>query len=298
MAKGEWTRTKRLIDAAVAILRAENPMTVRQLFYRLVSIAEVENCLHDYQRVSKAMTKARNDSRIRFSWIVDRSRSNYGGSGWSNLTEYAKWQFRGYRRDYWQDQNNYCEIWCEKDAVVGSIDEVTDKWGVTIRALRGFNSTTAVHHIADDFEDKNDEGKRIFVYYLGDHDPSGRAIEMDVANRVAEYNSGPFDIERLAIHKADIAKFKLPPLRVKMGDTRAKGFIRRHGQQAVELDALPPTELRRRIDQAIRAVVNNETWNRAQRIENAELETTKRIQAILNRELKKEISKLQGTSKR
>jgi len=50
-------------------------MTVRQLFYRLVSSEVIGNCLADYQRVSKAMTKARNDGRVSWDWIVDRSRT-------------------------------------------------------------------------------------------------------------------------------------------------------------------------------------------------------------------------------
>ena len=49
-------------------------MTVRQLFYALVSIREIENCLRDYQRVSKAMTKARDDGRVDFELIVESRR--------------------------------------------------------------------------------------------------------------------------------------------------------------------------------------------------------------------------------
>jgi len=52
-------------------------MTIRQLFYRLVSIEAIENSRNDYQRVSSIMTKARNDGRIAFDAIVDRSRSEY-----------------------------------------------------------------------------------------------------------------------------------------------------------------------------------------------------------------------------
>ena len=33
MAQSEWQSTKELIDQALAILEAENPMTVRQLFW-------------------------------------------------------------------------------------------------------------------------------------------------------------------------------------------------------------------------------------------------------------------------
>jgi hypothetical protein len=43
MARGEWQSTTELIDAAVLVLKAEHPMTIRQLFYRLVSAALIDN---------------------------------------------------------------------------------------------------------------------------------------------------------------------------------------------------------------------------------------------------------------
>jgi hypothetical protein len=252
-------------------------MTVRQCFYRLVSVGVIQNSVADYRRVSQVLTTARNDGRIEFSWIVDRSRQNYATSTWTDLREFGECVLYSYRRDNWQDQPNYVEVWTEKDAIVGSILALTEKWAVTIRAQRGFNSTTCAHAVAELFCQKNDEGKDIKVFYLGDWDPSGAAIEDDVAHRVSEYGSGPFDIVRLAIHKSDIAKFNLPPLRVKSSDPRASEFVLRHGSKAVELDALPPTELRERLETAIRDEVEGEAWERAMTIEQAHRETTERI---------------------
>lgn len=283
MAKGEWAATTRLIDAAVEVLKRENPMTIRQLFYRLVSIREIENCLRDYQRVSKGMTKARNDCRIPFEWIVDRSRPVYEAGTFEDLVEYSDVIIDWYRRDNWQDQPNYVELWCEKDAVTGSLEKITDKWAVPLRALRGFNSTTNVHQIAALFHNKKQWGKRIVVFYLGDWDPSGEAIENDVKRRVLHHGSGPFYITRLAIHREDIRKFHLPPLRVKTADPRSGAFVRRHGHNSVELDALPPTELRARVDRAIKSQVHMDAWQRALRLEEAQKETTARIaQALAN----------------
>ena len=52
-------------------------MTVRQLFYRLVSAAVIANTMNHYKRVSTVLTKARNDGRVDFDFIVDRSRPEY-----------------------------------------------------------------------------------------------------------------------------------------------------------------------------------------------------------------------------
>lgn len=268
MAKNEWGATTALIDAAARILKAENPMTVRQLFYRLVSVELVPNSRAAYQRVSGVMTKARNDGRVDFDWIADRSRPEYAVNAFADPAEYGEAVKRSYRKDYWATQPGYCEIWCEKDAIIGSIQATASDLGVTVRVGRGFLSTTKAHEIASHFARIT---KPITAFYLGDHDPSGRNIETDFKTRISGYGSGPFTLKRLAIHAADIAKFHLPPLRVKLSDSRAGEFLSRYSDRCVELDALPPNELRRRIREAVEALLDRNLWDRAIAVEKVEI---------------------------
>ena len=91
-------------------------------------------------------------------------------------------------------------------------------------------------------------------FYLGyDHDPSGRCIEEEIRSRVRQYGAGSFKMKRIAIHGGDIKRFNLPPLRIQNGrlpvPTR---FAQKHGIQCVEVDALPPPELRNRIKRSNR----------------------------------------------
>jgi hypothetical protein len=267
MAQGEWKRSSRLIDSAVVILEEENPMTIRQLFYRLVSVGEIPNDRASYQLISCLMTKAPDDGRCEFDWIVDRSRPEYAPCVFTDAAEYAGVMKRGYRKDYWSSQLEYIELWVEKDAIIGSIQDVTDDLGITIRVGRGFLSTTKAHEIAEHFEAIE---KEITVFYLGDHDPSGRAIESDLYKRILSYGASDlfdFELRRLAIHKADINKFRLPPLKIKNGDSRSASFRKKHGEQCVELDALPPTELRKRIREAVEDLIDRELWDRAVAVE-------------------------------
>ena len=268
MAKGEWTATTQFINSALRILEREQPMTIRQLFYRLVSIGEIQNSLGCYQRVSRVMTKAREDNRCPWNWIVDRSRPAYQPSVWANPSGYAEAVKRSYRKDYWASQPVHVEVWTEKDAIIGAIEEVTEEFGVTVRVYRGFQSTTRVKEIASILRLT---GKPNKVFYLGDHDPSGCCIEDEGYGRLGKHGSGDFELERLAIHKEDIKAFGLPPLRVKQTDSRTRGFLREHGPDCVELDALPPTELRRRLRDAITAAIDADKWNRAIQVEKAEL---------------------------
>lgn len=269
MAKAELARTRQLIKAAVVILSNEWPMTIRQLFYRLVSARYVENDRSDYQRVSRVMTSARDDGRCPFEWIVDRSRPEYSPNVFDDAAGYAEAVKRSYRKNYWATQPNHCEVWVEKDAIIGSVQSVTDELGVTVRVGRGFQSTTRAHDISERF---NEISKPITVFYLGDHDASGRTIEADLLARIQKYGSH-FKLKRLAIFAGDIRKFNLPPLRVKMTDSRAKEFLSKYSNACVELDALPPVELRRRIRDAVEQLLDRELWSRAIDIESIELDS-------------------------
>lgn len=264
----ENRKTTQLIVAAVEILHAESPMTIRQLFYRLVSRSLIPNDKKHYQLVSRIMTKARDDGRCSFDAIVDRSRPAYSPSVWKDASGYGEAVKKSYRKDYWATQPNHVEIWVEKDAIVGSIEPTTDELGVTIRVGRGFLSTTKAHDIAERFQGID---KPITVFYLGDHDPSGQEIERDLYDRILAYGSGYFDLQRLAIHKADIKAFNLPPLRIKDRDMRASKFRAKHGDECVELDALPPDELRRRIQDAVSDLQDLDLWDRAIAVEQVEL---------------------------
>ncbi len=277
MAKAEWKRTTELIDAASAILDTQQPMTIRQLFYRLVSTGLIPNDRKHYQLVSRIMTKARDDGRIPFQYITDRSRPAYVPNVFEDAADYAEGVRRGYRKDYWATQPNHVEIWVEKDAIIGSIEDVTDQLGVTVRVGRGFLSTTRAHEIAERFRAID---KPITVFYLGDHDPSGQAIETDLFGRIQQYGSGHFELKRLAIFKKDIADYNLPPLRIKQTDSNAATFSKKYGNDCVELDALPPDVLRERIKVAVEGLIDFDTWNRAKATEEVEFESIRSTVAI------------------
>jgi hypothetical protein len=286
MPKAETDRITRLIDRSVEILNEEAPMIIRQLFYRLVSLGALENWRRDYVKVSRIMTIARNDGRVDWDAIVDRSRPDYAPSVFDDAAEYVETLKHGYRKNYWNTQPALVEVWVEKDAVVGSIEDVTDELGVRVRPGRGFQSTTKVHEIAELFAACK---KEISVYYVGDHDASGRCAEDELKERVHRHllnicveqgkptmcaaTGTYFSIQRLAIHPADIRSFRLPPLKVKSTDSRAPGFRKKYGNQCVELDALPVVELRKRIRAAVEQHIDWSSWKRAIATEKAETQS-------------------------
>lgn len=139
---------------------------------------------------------------------------------------------------------------------------------LTLRPFKGFNSATKVHEASEWLAGMT---KPITIFYCGDHDASGRCIDVEGSGRVVRYGSGQFTLKRLAVHKSDIREFNLPPQQVKDTDSRARIFREEYGEDTIELDALPPVELRRRIRAAIESKLDLVKWQRAIEVEKVEL---------------------------
>ena len=300
MARGEWEESTKLIEAALRILKDIAPATVRQTFYQLVVIELIANCNAAYRKVSRLLTIARRDGRIPFEMIVDRSRHTHDHSGWDDLQHLAynmDLMLQQYRRDYWQDQAVWTEIILEKDAMSGSLMPIVEEYGLMLHPVRGFDSTANIQVIAKRLVERRRAGKRVRILYLGDFDASGEYMDSDIKKRLEEYMAlvlrdqrCPADqelchveIERVAIFQSDIARYHLPPQRVKSSDPRATSFIRRYGRQTVELDALSPDVVRSRLREAIERLIDHQRWERAKVVEEAQRDTCQRYAGVLKK---------------
>jgi hypothetical protein len=294
--RGLSESTKDLIRYAYRLLAEDHPQTLRQLHYAVFSRDEIDyqNDKASYQKLSRATTLARRTYREREllfpgkdvsscgscsippAWMVDETRQGETPNVWTNATEYIEAVKESYHRDMWQDQLHHVEVWAEKATILGSLRPVAKEWGITLRVCHGFGSTGMEQDIGSFFEDIR---KPITVFYLGDHDPSGHCIEEDLHQRVETASGRKFYMERLAIHPADIEKFKLPPQQIKASDSRAAGFRREFGSNAatVELDALPAAELRRRVEEAITGLIDFDTWDRQVQVQRVEFSSIARV---------------------
>ena len=111
------------------------------------------------------------------------------------------------------------------------------------------------------------------ILHFADHDPSGLDMTRDLRRRFEEYaNAAGFDgeieVERVALTIEQVKKWDLPPNPTKRADARTPAYMAEYGDACLELDAVPPDELRQLIREAIVQHMNVEAWNeRLDRIE-------------------------------
>jgi hypothetical protein len=237
--------------AAVEILAAAaSPMSLRAVHYRLVSRENVNhpNTQAAYGKLSEWLRDMRLDGTIPWRSISDSLRGVRGRTGWASPREWAEAARHTYRRDVWQDQPRYVEVWIEKDALAPAVREACARYRVPYNVGRGYDGWTSIRKAASRYIEREWQRIETTVLYLGDFDPSGEDMHRSLIDRLARVGAHP-DVPKIALTVEDARA--LPADFTKVGDSRAAAFVARYGDLAVELDALPAAELRRRITEAI-----------------------------------------------
>jgi hypothetical protein len=174
-----------ICDAMVRVIAEDRPMTVRQVFYRLVSEGVVGKTEQEYKgTVVRLLAELRRERAIPFSWIADNTRWMRKPTTHSSLADALERTAETYRRAIWDNQSAYVEVWLEKEALAGVLDRVTRAWDVPLMVTRGYPSITYLHSSAETIEAID---KPTFLYYFGDRDPSGLDIPRKVEQGIREF---------------------------------------------------------------------------------------------------------------
>ena len=219
------------VEEAIFKVFVEIPLelTVRQIYYQLVSKKVIPNTDQAYNRYVRILVNLRRRRPDVDARIVDRTRPLFLG-----------------KASLLKGQKYYVEVWLEKDALSSLVKQVTSVYGCTLQVTRGYPSLSVIR----DLSERVPQGCRLVILYLGDFDPSGEDIFRHISEEAKERSPNVI-LEKVALRKEDIKKYSLSPIPAKKTDPRYKKFVKRHGNRAVELDALPPQILLKEIGDAI-----------------------------------------------
>lgn len=236
-------------------------LTLRQLYYQLVTRDVIPNVASEYAKLSRLLKEGRMAGIVDWDAIEDRLRQVEKASSWDGPEEIMDTVISQYRRDRREGQKTYVEVWVEKDALSGVLTRVTNPAGVPIMVNRGYSSASAMHDAWSRFRSKvlHEEFQRVRILYLGDFDPSGLDMIRDIEGRITEFYDGrgiygksfDFEIIPIALTREQIDTYNPPPNPAKLQDPRAGGFVEEHGYSSWEVDALNPETL----DQIVRDAI-------------------------------------------
>jgi hypothetical protein len=239
-------RAEFLIDYA----EQHGPVTVRGLYYQaeVHELPGIDKTDASYAKVQRQVLALRRAGRLDYDHIADATRWMRKPRSFDGVEAALADTARLYRKNLWNDADDYVEVWCEKDALAGVIYNVTAAYDVPLMVARGFASETFCYEA---IAARGDDDRPYYVYYLGDYDRAGhdaaRSLE-EKLTRFAEEEGIEVIFEQIAVNISQIIDLDLPtrePKRVSQAD---KNWPHHY---ACELDAIPPDTMRELVEKAI-----------------------------------------------
>lgn len=236
-------------------------LTLRQLYYQFVSRGWLANKQTEYKRLGEIVGDARLAGMIDWDHLIDRTWNVQSNSHWSDPESIIQACAESYALDKWEGQSRRVEVWIEKDALVGVIERVCRRLDVPWFSCRGYTSLSEMWAGAMRLKKHIRRGTGVLVIHLGDHDPSGKDMTRDIADRLSLFCGGHIEVDRIALNWDQIERYNPPPNPAKLTDSRAKGYIEEFGDNSWELDALEPRVLEELVEARVRLAVDQDQWD-------------------------------------
>ena len=234
-----------------------SPLTLRQIFYLLVTGYEYEKTERAYKRLCEAMNKARRASLIDMDDIRDdglRKDEPHGWDGERQFVRSVKQWAAEFRLNRQQDQPVHLMVWCEAGGMLPQLASYCRDFGVPVLSSGGFDSVTTKHNFA---RDASGDFNKVEILHIGDHDPSGvhmcSSLDEDLSAFV-EYYGGEIEVTRLAVIPEQIDRLRLPTSPAKVTDNRS------FQGRTTQAEAIPPRTLKSIVQDAIASRMDQETY--------------------------------------
>ncbi len=269
------------VDEVLRAYRTQLPLTVRQIFYRLVAAFDFPKTEQAYERLGNYLVRARRARMIPFRYIRDDSasvRDHLHFDGEEDFYGYVHRLGRGYTQDKLARQGVSIRVHCEAEGMMPQLHSTLEAYSIPVYSCSGFDSLTARRELAMWCHDTYVyRGKDPVVFHLGDYDPDGESIfdslVEDVrgflrvdAPRVAKVAL----FKRVALTARQVNDYELPTAPPKKTSSRTKRWT---GSATCQLEALPPDVLRRELIEYVEMFVDDETLQEDRKAE----VTTRRI---------------------
>lgn len=271
-------QANQIIDAYLA---EGYTLTLRQLHYQFVARDLYENTQANYKRLGNILDAARKAGLVDWDAIEDRTRFVRRMTVYEGPEEPLESLADAFKLDPWdfQPTKRRIEVWIEKDALIGVIQPVCDKFRLPYFSCRGYGSSSELHAAGKRLAAYKRAGYEVEVIHLGDHDPSGMQMSEDNDDRLALFARQDIPFTRLALNMPQIQEIgDLPPNFAKQTDSRSRWYIEKFGtEDAWELDALTPKYIENLISGHVDPKIDRKAWDKTMEEEQEHIATFKEI---------------------
>lgn len=262
-------------------------LSVRQLYYQLVSRDVIPNTERSYKNTASLINDGRLAGLLDWDMIEDRGRDIEKRASWASGGDIVDSCARQFHMDLWEGQPYRPFVIVEKAALAGVMGRVCTLHDVPLLAAKGYPSVSVLRDLALYYivpAMHNDQTP--VILHLGDHDPSGIDMTRDLDDRLALFikdaTGQSVDIQRIALTTPQIEEKNPPPNPAKVTDSRFRSYSQLYGDESWELDALEPAYLDALVDGEVTKLIDEDIL--AER--KAEIEETKAKLAKIAKDLK------------
>lgn len=239
------------VDRVLDRYTAQLPLTIRQVWYSLISDGVLAKEGRTYKRLIEVMGMARRSGRIPWEALRDDTEIRAEPAFYAGPDDFRaalRQAAVDYRLDRQTGQPIRLELWSETAGMVNQLRRLAGPYGVPVYSGSGFSGLPAKRaaalRVAAD-------RRPVKVLVVSDWDPSGvhlfSALAEDVSAFAAVDAPGAEVVfERLAVTERQIEEHQLPTAPTKASDNRS--FT---GTSTTQAEALPPDILAAVVREAI-----------------------------------------------
>lgn len=236
--------TLELVEQVQAVLHEYAdylPLTIRQVFYRLVGNSGYDKTEQAYSRLCETLNRARRAGHIPFEHIRDDGVTALRPQQWDGTAHFKDnvgYMARGFKLDRQAGQAVRLWVLCEAGGMAPMLSRAALPYGVPVLSSGGFDSLTAKYDLAQEIAAIDCPCE---VLHIGDHDPSGVHLFSSLAEdlQTMAHGLGGYipTFVRLAVTPDQMAEMNLPTAPAKKTDRRA------FDGETTQAEAIPPDEL-------------------------------------------------------
>jgi len=299
----EFFADKKFRGEALAVIETANEiiedyqadgfdLTLRQLYYQFVSRGHIANNDKEYTRLGTIINDARLAGLVDWDAIKDRTRHIRERGCWKSPKDIVIGAARGYHLNRWNTQNMAVEVWIEKDALIGVIEDPCWELDVPCFSCRGYVSQSAMYEAGQRILKRDEEYcMDTVILHLGDHDPSGIDMTRDIQERLSMFTSFDIEVKRIALTMAQVTVLNPPPNPAKLTDSRSgmnkdgsirpDSYIDNYGYESWELDAIEPRQLVKLVQDEVDQYIDDGAWKAVEEQEKEDRESIMKLAAGL-----------------
>jgi hypothetical protein len=274
-------RIEQLDRQILQVLQADQPQSVRHVFYRMTDprLPEpVEKSDRGYRHVQDRCVKLRRSGVLPYGWITDASRRGYFTNTYRSAEDFIRSVAGQYRGDLWQHSDWYCEVWVESRSIAGVIQQDCEELAVSLYPAGGFSSITLAYEAAQ-YINAVVEDRTVNILYIGDYDPAGVLIDVAIERELRKHLDSDIILifDRIGITEQQIKDHDLPSKPRKSGDRRSLQV-----ESTVEAEAMPAHILRELLRAEIECLLPEHALSVTKVAEQSEREHIIRMAAFLS----------------